>query len=95
MYINDFIFLPKSTMRFKGGGGASAVAAAPTPTPAPPVSMSNSDVVQAQKDIAQQELLKKNIKKTIYAGDTGGWKPQGNPFTKPPGAPDQVPMTRL
>ncbi len=42
--------------------------------PAPPVTMSNLDVVNSQQDFLHQEMMKKSIKKTIYAGDTGGWK---------------------
>ena len=53
-----------------------------------PVTQSSKEVVQAAQDVAGQELLKKSIRKTIYAGDTGGFKgptiagavsPQGQP----------------
>jgi len=44
---------------------------------APPVTMSNIDVVNAGQDQLRQEMLKKSIKKTIYAGDTGGYKGVG------------------
>ena len=61
-----------------GGGGAQAIQSAPVPTPAPPVTQNNAAVLQAEHDMAQQNLLKKSVKNTIMAGDTGGWTP-GNP----------------
>lgn len=41
---------------------------------AAPVTMSNLDVVNASQDQMRQEMLKKSIKKTIFAGDTGGYR---------------------
>lgn len=60
-----------------GGGGASAIQAAPVPLPAPPVTSSNREVIQAEQDNAMQNLMKKSVKKTIFAGDTGGYAPGG------------------
>jgi len=57
-----------------GGSPAAAVQAAPTPVTAPPVTTSSAEVIQAQQDVAQQNLMKKSIKKTVFAGDTGGYK---------------------
>ena len=68
---------PRHAFLFKGGGGASAIQSAPVPTPAPPVTSSSAEVIQAEQDTAQQNLLKKSVKKTIFAGDTGGYKPGG------------------
>ncbi len=44
--------------------------------------------MQAEQDYAKEDLLKKSIKKTIFAGDTGGFggAPQ-NPFSAKPGPP--------
>lgn len=42
---------------------------------AAPVTSSNLDVVNASQDQMRQEMLKKSIKKTIFAGDTGGYRP--------------------
>lgn len=57
----------------------------PIAEPTPPVTKTANEVVQAGMDLRQQELLKKNIRSTIKAGDTGGFKP-GNPAAvKPPG----------
>jgi hypothetical protein len=67
-----------------GGQPAAAIQAAPTPVAAPPVTTSSAEVIQAQQDIAQQNLMKKSIKKTVFAGDTGGYK--GMPAT-PAGGP--------
>ena len=48
-----------------------AVAAQPTSSP---TSASGADALRAQMDLVQQESMKKSIKKTIFAGDTGGFK---------------------
>jgi hypothetical protein len=37
------------------------------------VTQNNTAVIQAEHDIAQANLLKKSVKKTIFAGDTGGF----------------------
>ena len=62
-----------------GGGGASSasqgIASVPVPTPAPPVTSDNPAVIQAEMDLAQQNLIKKSVKKTILAGDTGNYNP--------------------
>lgn len=72
--------LEELTKFYKGGGSpAAAIQSAPVPLPAPPVTENNQAVVQAEHDIAQANLLKKTVKKTIFAGDTGGWSPQ-NPM---------------
>ena len=59
-----------------GGGSntASQIQSAPIPTPAPPVTTTQSEVVQAQMDTAQSNLMKKTLKKTVFAGDTGGYQ---------------------
>lgn len=61
---------------------------APVPTPSPPVTNTAREVVQAESDFAKENLLKKSIKKTIFAGDTGGFGGSpNNPFSASPGAP--------
>lgn len=50
------------------------------PAVAPPASLSSAEALQSQQDLRQQELMRKSIKKTIYAGDTGGFRPA---MTKP------------
>ena len=62
---------------FGGSSGASQIASAPVPTPAPPVTADNPAVIQAEQDLASQNLIKKSVKKTILAGDTGGYNPGG------------------
>ena len=76
---------PSHAFRFGGGGSpAQQIQQAPVPLPAPPVTQDNAAVIQAQHDVAQANLLKKSVKKTIYAGDTGGWKePNVQPLGKP------------
>jgi len=78
-------FFPRHHMLFMGGGGgAQAISSAPIPTPAPPVTANSAEVIQAEQDTAQQNLMKKSIKKTIFAGDTGGWQGgAGNPQQPP------------
>lgn len=58
-----------------GGGQAQMIASAPVPTPAPPVTQNNAAVQQADQDTAAQNLISKSVKKTILAGDTGGYMP--------------------
>lgn len=63
-----------------GGGNnqaAAAVAAAPVPTPAPPVTADDPSVIQAENEQAQANLIKKSVKHTILAGDTGGFQGAG------------------
>lgn len=54
------------------GGGTPNIPKAPQA--APPVTESRKEVQQASSDVAQQELMKRSIRKTIHAGDTGGYK---------------------
>ena len=69
-------YWPKHNFLYLGGGsGASAIESAPVPTPAPPVTADNPAVIQAEQDLAQQNLIKKSVAKTILAGDTGGYQP--------------------
>ena len=49
----------------------------------PPVTMSDSSVTGAQEDFTRQNMLKKSYEKTIYAGDTGGYKPNPPPSSNP------------
>ena len=83
-------FWPRHHFLFKSGGGGQAqqIQAAPVPTPAPPVTSSSAEVIQAENDFAKENLLKKSVKKTIFAGDTGGFLPgspmQGNTPGQPP-----------
>ena len=68
----------------------SPIASAPVPDPAPPVTATDPEVMQAGQDLRQQTMLKKSIKRTIFAGDDGGWKGAvkpagGNPLVPPQG----------
>lgn len=58
---------------------APSFASASVPTPAPPVTADNQAVLMAEHDMAQSNLMKKSIKNTIMAGDTGGFTAQ-NPL---------------
>lgn len=69
---------PNSGTPGLGGSGSSeadAINAANVPTPATPAGPSDEAVMQQMHDVAQQGLLKKSVKNTIYAGDTGGYRP--------------------
>ena len=81
-------FWPRHSFVFLGGGssGAQAVASAPVPTPAPPVTADDPAVIQAEQDLAQQNLIKKSVAKTILAGDTGGYNPMAQNVAGQPGA---------
>lgn len=71
-------FWPPHAFRFKGGGGnqqAQQIQSAPVPIAAPPVTRTSADVLRAESEVAKENLLKKSVKKTIYAGDTGGYQP--------------------
>lgn len=72
----------------------TAVAQAPVPEPTPPATPASPEVVQAGQDFRQAQMLKKSVKSTIKAGDTGGYnaKPMGkvspaggNPMAPPQG----------
>ncbi len=83
--------LTSTTIFHKGGSGgnpAQQIAAAPVPLPAPPVTAVAPAVIQAEHDLAQQNLLKKSVKKTVIAGDTGGYHPPTpRPGAQPMGGP--------
>jgi len=61
---------PAGLFTNNGNNAASAIDSAPVPVPAPPVTADSAEVLAAQKDLARQNLLKKSVKKTIFAGDT-------------------------
>jgi hypothetical protein len=76
-------YFPRHSRLHKGGSApAQQIASAPVPTPAPPVTSTNAEVIQSEHDLATSNLIKKSVKKTILAGDTGGYNP---------GAPGSVP----
>lgn len=68
---------PNTARHLGGGGGAGAIQSAPVPTPAPPVTADNPASIQAEHDMAQSNMLKRSVKKTILAGDTGGFQAGG------------------
>ena len=77
---------PRNAFRFGGGGSPAPqqqIAPAPVPSPSPPVEPNDPSVVAAEQDVAQQNLLKKSVKKTILAGDTGGFSPSSAGAGKP------------
>jgi hypothetical protein len=71
-------YWPKHSRLYFGGGQpsqAQQIESAPIPTPSPPVTTNNAEVIQAQQDLATSNLIKKSVKRTILAGDTGGYQP--------------------
>ena len=59
-----------------GGGGGGETTAVPAVTPAtPPVSPDAHAVVDVQQNLVRQQLRRKSLSSTIYAGATGGWTP--------------------
>ncbi len=77
---------PKHAFQFKGGRSKQAeqIEAAPIAMPAPPVTKDNQAVIQAEHDLAREALGKKSIKRTIFAGDTGGYGGTGAPGSPAP-----------
>lgn len=81
-------FFPPHAFAFKLGGAldplglfkdkpsptAAALDAVPVPLPGKPLTASSAEVLQSQGDYLKDNLLKKSVKKTIMAGDTGGFK---------------------
>lgn len=53
---------------------AKAINAEQVPLPSQ-VQGDDAAITQAEHDVAQQALLKKSIRSTVIAGDTGGWRP--------------------
>jgi hypothetical protein len=80
---------PHTVSCFGGGGGgaAQAVQSAPVPTPAPAVTSDNPAVIQAEQDLIRQNLVKKSVKHTMLAGDTGGFQPGGANAANQPSSP--------
>lgn len=59
----------------------------PVAQPSPPVTATAPDVLQAKLDVQRQGMMRKNIKRTVMAGDTAGAPPVGpggNPFQDAP-----------
>lgn len=63
---------------YKGGSSSAAqqIQSAPVPLPAPPVTPNNPASLQAEHDFALAQQAKNSIRKTILAGDTGGYTPK-------------------
>jgi hypothetical protein len=59
---------PKSTFRFLGGGGLLPAA----PISNPPVQANNAASLSVQQSEYRQQLRRKSLNQTIYAGATGG-----------------------
>ena len=81
MNLSHILWPEFAVCRLGGGGssGAAATQSAPVPTPAPPVTADNQSVIAAEQDMARQNLIKKSVKNTILAGDTGGYVAGNNP----------------
>lgn len=65
---------------------------APITPAAPPPTKTAQESAMSAMDLRQQEMLKKNIRSTVKAGDTGGFKMPatvkpagGNPLVPPQG----------
>lgn len=51
-------------------------APAPAPPPAPPPTATSADVAQADEQLRRDQLKKKGLRKTVLAGETGGYNAQ-------------------
>lgn len=65
---------------------ANTINALPIPTPTAPITAANAQVVSAQEQFAKQKLNQFTIGDTIYAGNTGGFKPGEAGYPGNPGA---------
>lgn len=72
------------TTGFKASDNTTA-ADTSVPAAVAPVTPAASEVMAAQQDFLRQSLLKKSIRKTTSAGETGGYSPSTNPLK--PSAP--------
>lgn len=82
-----------------GGGGAQQIQNAPAPAVVPPVTSTAAEVIQAQQDMRRQSLRKRGFgSNTLFAGESGGWRPP-SPTTAPsptsPMAANAQPATKL
>lgn len=60
-----------------GQSPADQIAATPVPTPVAPITPASPEVLFAQKEFAREQAGKMSIAKTVWAGDTGGYRPGG------------------
>lgn len=67
-------------MRRCFGGGPSIPA---VPPPAPPVQANNAASLSVQQSEYRQQLRRKSLNQTIYAGADGGYKGGGQTTTAP------------
>lgn len=79
---------PLGLFNKKTSSAASTIDALPVPTPVAPITPGNAQVLSAENAFARGNLLKKSVKDTILAGDTGGFQPgapgyPGNPASGP------------
>lgn len=65
---------------FKKEAAAPATVPETTPGAIPPSNPNSAEVSQAQEDFLRQAMLKKSIRRTTVAGDTGGYSPSTNPL---------------
>jgi len=68
----------------KKSNAGAAIQSLPIPVPQPPITPANPQVLAAQQNFAQATLGQKTVSDTIFAGNTGGWRP-GDPGS--PGNP--------
>jgi hypothetical protein len=66
---------------------ANAIASLPVPVPTPPVTAANAQVLDAEQNFAKQTLGQKTVSDTIYAGNTGGFRPGEQGYPGMPVAP--------
>lgn len=59
----------------KDTNAGAAIDALPVPLPSKPITSASPEVIAAENDYARAQMLKKSIRNTIYAGDTGGYNP--------------------
>lgn len=70
---------------FKAEADTPNAADTSVPDAVAPASGASAEVMAAQKDFLRQSMLKKSIRKTTMAGESGGFSPSTNPLK--PSAP--------
>jgi hypothetical protein len=71
---------PQLLQQQQGGGGSPAQPVVPTATPPP--TANNAASLAVEQATYRQNLRRKNLSSTIYAG-AGGWTPSGGTGTAP------------
>jgi hypothetical protein len=71
----------------KTSTAGAAIESLPVPVPTPPITSADAQVLAAESDFAKAKLNQFTVGDTIYAGNTGGFKPGEPGYPGGPVAP--------